>query len=123
MWVRLRLVAGFLLTFGLACAGSPDADVDQDGFAADVDCDDNSSAINPAAVEVCDDGLDDDCDDWVDEEDDDCSISDADGDGYLPPDDCDDDNAYVNPQATELCGNGQDDDCDELIDGADTDCD
>ena len=41
------------------------ADDDNDGFASDVDCDDNNPAINPNASEICD-GIDNDCDGDID---------------------------------------------------------
>ncbi len=41
------------------CADAPDAD--GDGFAADVDCDDGDPSVHPGAVEVCGDGIDQDC--------------------------------------------------------------
>lgn len=47
-------------------------DADDDGFGADVDCDDANAAINPDAAEVCDDEVDNDCDDAVDAADTDC---------------------------------------------------
>lgn len=37
-------------------------DADGDGYAVTEDCDDANPAVNPGAVEVCDDGLDNDCD-------------------------------------------------------------
>ena len=41
---------------------APGTDVDQDGAdACDSDCDDGDSALSPAAVDVCGDGLDQDC--------------------------------------------------------------
>jgi|GEM_PF-1609405 len=43
------------------------------GFSeANTDCDDDADAVNPAAREVCDNGIDDDCDDDVDGDDSDC---------------------------------------------------
>jgi len=56
------------------CEGPPPVDVDRDGYAASVDCDDNNPAVNPGAAEVCDDGIDNDCDGLVDENDPDCGI-------------------------------------------------
>ena len=98
------------------------------------DCDDGSSAVNPAATEVCN-GIDDDCDAAVDDADGSLDSStgstfyaDSDGDTYGDPSvsvdaclvpsgyvsdrtDCDDGDGGVNPAATEICFNGIDDDC------------
>ena len=50
------------------------ADADGDGWVTcEGDCDDNDDAINAAAVEVCDDGLDNDCDGDADCDDADCA--------------------------------------------------
>jgi hypothetical protein len=119
-----------------ACAPPP-------GFVEDGgDCDDFDPAINPDAVEVCND-LDDDCDGLYDEDDPsfDPSVGlpfwqDADGDGFGDPGvmvemcdppvgfvdndgDCDDTDPLVNPDATEICNGGVDDDCDGYADDAD----
>lgn len=48
-------------------------DADLDGFFGTDDCDDNNSAVNPAAVEVCDDTIDNDCDGDADAADTDCA--------------------------------------------------
>ncbi len=83
------------------------------------DCDDTNSAINPDALEICDD-KDNDCDKVVD---DGC---DDDGDGYCETGmkivgspaicpsgtgDCNDTSAGVNPSKAEICGNSTDENC------------
>ena len=115
------------------------------GFAATADdCDDANADVNPAATEVCNDGVDDDCDGLVDADDDTLDASstttwytDSDGDGFgdidapqaacdQPSDavdddqDCDDSDAGVHPGADETCNDGLDDDCDGLADDDDT---
>ncbi|MBP6511230.1 MAG: T9SS type A sorting domain-containing protein [Bacteroidia bacterium] len=100
------------------------------------DCDDNNALINPAAQEICDGGIDNDCDGLTDDADPSVQgqgtyYADADGDTYgagaaivacvqpantsLTNDDCDDNNAAVNPAAQEVCNN-VDDDCNGLTD-------
>jgi len=82
-----------------------------------LDCDDSLSAVNPAAIEVCDD-IDNDCDDGlIDAADPD---TDLDEDGSSTCDavpDCDDGNFAINPSATEVCDD-VDNDCDGVTDGA-----
>jgi hypothetical protein len=100
------------------------------------DCDDLNAAINPAAQEVCDGDVDNDCDGVADDADDSVdSVTfstyyiDTDADGYgdstaatltqctMPSgyanmgDDCDDVEALVNPGETEVCNDGLDNDC------------
>ncbi len=105
------------------------------------DCDDDDSAISPAATEICD-GVDNDCDGLVD--DDDSAVSgestwyiDYDGDGYgsvtysasacsqpsgyvADNTDCDDTNAASYPGGSEVCDDA-DNDCDGSIDEGATD--
>ncbi len=112
-----------------------------DGFVANLlDCNDLSSAISPAADEICD-GLDNDCDGAVDDDDDVLSdpytwYADHDGDEFGDPaiqqgaceqppgfvaddNDCDDSNPAVNPSASEYCDD-VDNDCDGLTDESDS---
>ncbi len=118
--------------------GSPDVDEDGDGHGADVDCDDDDPAVNPAAIDICDDGVDQDCsgtDARCDVQDDDadgfpvgagdfddqdcdgadlsCGDADQDRDGVTPNQgDCDDDDAAIGPSRLETCDDGVDQDCD-----------
>ena len=80
-----------------------EVDDDADGFTVDVDCNDQSAAVNPDAVEVWYDGVDQDClgdDDF-----------DQDHDGAGREVDCDDLLATVNPAAEEIPYDGVDNDC------------
>lgn len=122
-----------VLLLNAAMAGKP-VDNDDDGYTDRVDCNDNDSQVNPDAIEVCFDGVDNNCDGLADSADPTCGAAicnDGDGDGYgLPADpsciyqqeDCDDSLPGVNPGATEDCGNGIDDNCDGLVDSADPYC-
>lgn len=104
------------------------------------DCNELVTSVHPGAVEVCGNGLDDNCDGVMDEEDAlGCvpQFQDADGDGYgldeitacLCSDtpgwaelsgDCNDLDPNVNPGAPEIC-NTVDDNCDGKIDETDAD--
>jgi predicted outer membrane repeat protein len=107
--------------------GAPDllwyTDADADGFGVGApipscdqppgtanqagDCDDTASAVNPDAVEVWYDGVDDDCDG---------NDSDQDGDGFdaaeVSGPDCDDRDAAINPDAVDDPGDAIDQNCD-----------
>ncbi len=99
-----------LTTDGGVLAAAPD-DRDCDGALADVDCNDEDPTIGPQALEICDNGVDDNCNGTVDE------VEDKDNDGYTncEPVDCDDENPDVHPGADEVC-DGLDNDCDGLCD-------
>ncbi len=107
----------------MACGGDDCCDVGTDGS---LGCSDpNAPGIHPGSVEICNDGIDQDCD-GVDPP---CACADdLDGDGHVSiecgGDDCCDtgsDTSFgcndmtapdINPDQMEICSNGVDDDCD-----------
>ncbi len=117
------------------CPGTYCEDDDDDGFGIGVgcpgpqDCDDGNAALNPGALEICGDGIDQNCDRVSDGG---CNTCvDADGDGFYSgngsdphcqnmPRDCDDASALIFPGAPEICGNGVDENCNLSIE--DTPC-
>jgi hypothetical protein len=140
---------------GLMAEFYPDADGDEFGDSTQVsvsactppdgyaqqggDCDDTDAGRNPAAAEVCNDGMDDDCNGLADDDDDSLDPEgaqtwyvDGDGDGFGDPDapiygcvqppgvvnndrDCEDTSTLAGPHvADETCGDRMDNDCDGL---------
>ena len=88
-------------------------DYDNDGFFADVDCNDNNAQINPDAVEV-EDGVDNDCDGSIDEG---SNSFDDDNDGFSENEgDCNDSDATIYPGAPDSACDGINNDCDEQFD-------
>jgi len=91
----------------------PGADADGDGYISDQeggdDCNDADAAINPGAVDLCDDGIDNNCDGFIDVGPDD------DSDSYDACVDCDDTDINTYPGATELCDE-VDNNCDNEVD-------
>lgn len=100
------------------------------------DCNNNNAAINPAAIEICNANVDDNCNGLSDDEDPSVTgqgifYTDNDNDSYgagptvsaciqpagtsLTTDDCNDDAAAINPAAYDAC-NGIDDNCNFVTD-------
>jgi putative metal-binding protein/hemolysin type calcium-binding protein len=86
-------------------------DGDGDGFASTVDCNDANPAIHPGAVDVPENGVDEDCSGS------DALILDRDHDGFPVPLDCNDANAAIHPGALEVRGNDVDENCDGKAQG------
>ncbi|MBN2725217.1 MAG: hypothetical protein JXR95_14225 [Deltaproteobacteria bacterium] len=91
----------------------PLVDDDQDGYnEIEGDCDDSNPDINPGEVEICDDGIDNNCNNAIDN-----NEPDGDGDGYGPcAGDCNDSNPDINPSSPEIPDDGIDNNCDGITD-------
>ena len=80
------------------------------GYVQDMlDCDDGNASINPQALDIAANGVDEDCSGA------DAQGVDGDGDGFLDTEECNDGNANINPGATEVCDE-VDNNCDGQID-------
>jgi len=105
----------------LVCPETDCIDQDGDGYGEGADCkgpdcNDSKPNVMPEGVEVCGDGLDNDCTDGDLACPETCVDEDEDGYFAIADDcaegtDCDDGNKDVNPGAEELCGDALDNDC------------
>ncbi|MEL6349175.1 MAG: putative metal-binding motif-containing protein [Myxococcota bacterium] len=128
--MRVGLFLGALSLLFVGCDEGSTVDADADGFTDDVDCNDGNAAVNPDALEYCD-NIDNNCDGTVDEPgavNAKVYYADTDGDNYGDPateikacsetdgvskdnTDCDDTNAGSYPGGVEIC-DGLDNNCD-----------
>jgi len=81
-------------------------DGDMDAFASGADCNDGVAAIHPGALDIFENGIDEDCDGR------DAINRDRDGDGFPVPVDCNDADPNIRPGAVEIRGNDVDENCD-----------